>query len=352
VRIGSLFAGIGGFDLAARWMGWETAWFSEIDPYASAVLAKHWPGVPNHGDITKIDFTQVEPVDMLCGGFPCQDISNAGKRKGIGGERSGLWSEYARAIGELRPRYVVVENVAALLVRGLERVLGDLAALGYDAEWTVLSAADVGAPHLRERLWITAYPNGVEYEGSASAIGRTRAADLLADTQNVGARRRLQLPQGGESARDVADANEVGRRGGAWPQRESRRGESANRRQSVAHPAGERRGEARGLRCDEPTERASRGCEDVADSERRPGEAQYEVRVLGEPHLEGATERHPDGGVSGDWQWAVEPDVGRVADGVPARVDRLRGLGNAIVPQCALEIFRAIEAAEAARRVA
>ena len=158
MRIGSLFAGIGGFDLAASWLGWTTAWFSEIDPYASAVLQKHWPGVPNHGDITKIDFTQVEPVDMLCGGFPCQDISNAGKRAGIDGERSGLWREYARAIRELRPRYVVVENVAALSFRGLGRVLGDLAAIRYDAEWHVIPACSLGAPHERERCWIIAHP--------------------------------------------------------------------------------------------------------------------------------------------------------------------------------------------------
>jgi DNA (cytosine-5)-methyltransferase 1 len=158
MRIGSLFSGIGGFDLAARWMGWETAWFSEIDPYASAVLAKHWPDVPNLGDITKIDWSTVERPGMLCGGFPCQDVSSAGKRVGIGGERSGLWREYVRAIRELRPRYVVVENTPGLLDRGMGVVLGDLAELGYDAEWRVLSAGALGAPHLRERVWIISYP--------------------------------------------------------------------------------------------------------------------------------------------------------------------------------------------------
>jgi DNA (cytosine-5)-methyltransferase 1 len=308
VRIGSLFAGIGGFDLAARWMGWETAWFSEIDPYASAVLAKHWPNVPNHGDITQIDFTQVEPVDMLCGGFPCQDISNAGKRKGIEGERSGLWSEYARAIGELRPRYVVVENVAALLGRGLERVLGDLAALGYDAEWTVLSAADVGAPHLRERLWITAYASGEH--GRARRAGRSVAGS---EGQPVAIR-----------ALQVADAEILPERAGLRPSRAARLGRG----------------------------RSGDGSGAMADAERGAREAQHADGVLGEPHRQGPPERHPDGGIPGNGQWAVEPNVGRVADGVPARVDRLRGLGNAIVPQCAFEIFRAIEAAEAARRVA
>lgn len=162
VRVGSLFSGIGGFDLATEALGWETAWFSEVNPYCGQVLAKRWPGVPNHGDITAIDFTTVEPVDVLTGGFPCQDISVAGKGAGIAeGTRSGLWAEYARAIRHLRPRLVVVENVRALLVRGISRVLGDLADLGYDAEWQVLSAAAVGAPHRRERVWIVAHANGV-----------------------------------------------------------------------------------------------------------------------------------------------------------------------------------------------
>ena len=169
LTMGSLFAGIGGFDLAARWMGWRTAWVSEIDPFACQVLARHFPDAPNHGDITQIDFTTVEPVDVLVGGFPCQDISHAGAQAGIEGERSGLWFEYARAIRELRPRYVVVENVRALVDRGLDRVLGSLADIGYDAEWGCFKAADVGAPHRRDRLWLLAYPQRTGLEG----YGRT-----------------------------------------------------------------------------------------------------------------------------------------------------------------------------------
>lgn len=163
-RVGSLFAGIGGFDLAARNVGWKTAWVSEIDPYASAVIKKHFPDAPNHGDITQIDFTRVEPVEVLCGGFPCQDISIAGRqwgpRQGLNGARSGLWSEYKRAIGDLRPRYVVVENSPELLRLGFERVLSDLAALGYDAEWDCIPGYAVGAPHRRDRFWMVAYPGG------------------------------------------------------------------------------------------------------------------------------------------------------------------------------------------------
>jgi DNA (cytosine-5)-methyltransferase 1 len=135
LTVGSLFSGIGGFELGLERAGMRVLWQAETDPYASAVLAKHWPGVRNHGDVRNVRAGAVEPVDVICGGFPCQDISNAGKRAGIDGERSGLWSEYARIVGELRPRYVIVENVAALLGRGIERVLGDLAALGFDAEW-------------------------------------------------------------------------------------------------------------------------------------------------------------------------------------------------------------------------
>src|SRR5262249_16380197 len=119
------------------------------------VLAKHWPDVARYGDIRTI--TDLPYVDVLCGGFPCQDISNAGKREGIDGERSGLWSEMARIIGLVRPRYVVVENVSALLGRGMGRVLGDLAACGYDAEWDCIPASAVGAPHRRDRVWIVAY---------------------------------------------------------------------------------------------------------------------------------------------------------------------------------------------------
>lgn len=143
-----------GFDRA----GLKCKWQVEIDPYARRVLQKHWPEVPKHDDIRTFEPT---PVDIVCGGFPCQDISVAGKMAGISeGTRSGLWSEYVRVIRTIRPRFVVVENVAALLIRGIDRVLGDLAACGYDAEWCVLSACQFGYPHSRERLFCVAYPNG------------------------------------------------------------------------------------------------------------------------------------------------------------------------------------------------
>jgi DNA (cytosine-5)-methyltransferase 1 len=159
LRVLDLFSGIGGFSLGLeRTGGFETVAFCEIDPYCRAVLKKHWPHVPQFEDVTKLHGSDIGPVDVICGGFPCQDISHAGLRVGIEGARSGLWRDFARLIGELRPRYVIVENVAALNFRGLGRVLGDLAAIGYDAEWHVIPARLLGAPHERERCWIIAYP--------------------------------------------------------------------------------------------------------------------------------------------------------------------------------------------------
>ena len=165
MTFGSLFAGIGGMDLGLERAGMTCRWQVEIDPYARRVLSKHWPDVPKYEDVRDVGAHNLATVDLICGGFPCQDISNAGKRAGIDGERSGLWSEYARIIRELRPRYVLVENVAALLARGVERVLGDLADIGYDAEWSVLPASALGAPHRRDRLFIAAYPCGTGRSG-------------------------------------------------------------------------------------------------------------------------------------------------------------------------------------------
>jgi DNA (cytosine-5)-methyltransferase 1 len=186
VKIGSLFSGYGGLDAAvSEVLGAEVVWHCEWDDAPSKILEKHFPGVPNYRDVSKVDFTQVEPVDILTGGFPCQDLSLAGKRAGMKeGTRSGLWSEFARAIEELKPRMVVIENVRGLLsatasnpelefcawcmgetgdgesvLRALGAVLGDLADLGYDAKWTGVRAADAGAPHNRFRIFIIAYPS-------------------------------------------------------------------------------------------------------------------------------------------------------------------------------------------------
>jgi DNA (cytosine-5)-methyltransferase 1 len=185
LKIGSLFSGYGGLDLAVMNVtGAEVAWHCEWEDAPSKILDAHFPGVPNYKDVTQVDFTQVEPVDILTGGFPCQDLSLAGKRKGLTkGTRSGLWSEFARAIETLNPRLVVIENVRGLLsatatnpdlehcpwcmgesndgepaLRALGAVLGDLADIGYDAKWQGVRASDAGAPHNRFRVFIIAYP--------------------------------------------------------------------------------------------------------------------------------------------------------------------------------------------------
>jgi len=159
LTLGSLFSGCGGLDLGLERAGMRVVWQCEIDDYATRVLERHWPDAKRYRDVRDIDATAAR-VDVICGGFPCVNISNAGKKEGIDGEHSGLWREYARIVGLLRPRFVVVENVAALVARGLDRVLGDLAALGYDASWSCVSACAVGATHSRERLFLVVYSDG------------------------------------------------------------------------------------------------------------------------------------------------------------------------------------------------
>ena len=160
MTFGSLFAGIGGMDLGLERAGMVCRWQVEIDPFCRKVLTKHWPEVPKYGDIREVTGRELGRVDLICGGFPCQDVSHAGKREGINGARSGLWSEFRRIICILRPKFVLVENVTGLLDRGMGRVLGDLAEIRFNAEWTVLSACRFGAPHSRERVFILAYPEG------------------------------------------------------------------------------------------------------------------------------------------------------------------------------------------------
>ncbi len=263
MTFGSVFAGVGGFDLGFEWAGLVCKWQIENDPYCLRVLAKHWPDVRRYGDVREVRGSELESVDVLCGGFPCQDISDAGKRAGITGARSGLWSEMCRLVREVRPRFVVVENVSALLGRGMGVVLGDLAACGYDAEWDCIPAAAVGAPHRRDRVFIIAYPSSsgmdIEHRRFSGASGQ---GAVFVDRNGT--------------VRNVADAN--GCRQQEFPQynRESTK---------------------------DASDRKTFGC-------------------------------HADRCYGSAW-WKTEPNVGRVADGVPHRVDRLRALGNAVVPQVA-----------------
>ena len=188
MRVLDLFSGIGGFSLGLERAGVETVAFCEIDPYCRKVLAKHWPEIPCHDDIRTLRGAHTGPVDLICGGFPCQDISAAGKGAGMAGARSGLWSEFARLIGEIQPRYAIVENVAALLNRGMGTVLGDLAALGYRCRWDSVPASAVGAFHYRQRVWIVAYPHhdGLRLQGRGTlenrAWGEQQFSGLVQDT--------------------------------------------------------------------------------------------------------------------------------------------------------------------------
>lgn len=177
--IGSLFSGIGGLELGLERAGLgRVVWQAECDAWCRGVLAAHWPDARRFDDVRAVRAGDAERVDVICGGFPCQDISRAGKRVGMDGARSGLWSEYARIIGELSPSWVVIENVDELRRAGLDRVLGDLAALGFDAEWTTLRASDVGAPHERPRLFVVAHRCDDRCEGRTARDGAESALDV------------------------------------------------------------------------------------------------------------------------------------------------------------------------------
>ncbi|MCP2323667.1 DNA (cytosine-5)-methyltransferase 1 [Hamadaea flava] len=158
LTIGSLCTGYGGLDLAVEQvLDARLVWYADNDPAASRVLTHRYPDLPNLGDITGVDWTKVTPVDVITAGFPCQDISNAGRRAGITGSRSSLWNAVAHAIRTLQPALAYVENVAALRSRGLDTVIGDLATIGYDTRWLCLRASDIGAPHHRDRLFLLAH---------------------------------------------------------------------------------------------------------------------------------------------------------------------------------------------------
>ena len=306
-----LFSGIGGFSLGLERAGMRTVAFCEIDPYCQRVLRRHWPGVPIWPDIRTLRATDLLAIDLICGGFPCTDISVAGKGLGITGPQSGLWSEYARIIGEVRPRYVIVENVAALLGRGIERVLGDLAALGYDAEWHCIPASAVGAPHRRDRVWIVAYAALLHSDGGGNhARGNSQSTDAVSKSGN------------GFGHADVANAAQqcINGTGATGPRR---RHEHSNGSGDVAD-------------ADQPRLQGWLGAELRQCADKRIAWANGAYAQNDATNGDGIGRNNPAG------QWRTEPNVGRVAHGVPARVDRLRALGNAVVPQIPEIIGRAI----------
>ena len=264
LTVGSLFSGIGGLDLGLERAGMRVIWQSEIDPFANKVLKKHWPEVVNHGNIKEIDWDKVERPNVICGGYPCQPFSTAGKRRGEEDPRH-LWPWVREAISQLRPDYAILENVRGHLTLGGLSVIGELASIGYDAEWRIVSAASVGANHRRDRIIIVAYPGGKRLEAKRPEF---QTAGVIGNSEN--------------SRELMANSN------GAPEQLEHKR--------EVSKP--------------NPT-----------------GRSEYQ-----------------------GWKWwQTEPDVGRVANGVPNRVDRLRGLGNAVVPQVAEVIGRLVVAHDAQR---
>jgi DNA (cytosine-5)-methyltransferase 1 len=312
VDVGSLFSGIGGIDLGLERAGMRVAWACESDPYARAVLGLRFPGAAVFPDVRDLRADHVRRVDVLCGGFPCQDISVTGKGAGLAGARSGLWREYARIVRELRPSYVLVENVSALRSRGLGTVLGDLAACGYDAEWDCLPAAAFGAPHRRDRIFVVAYAQRDPLRQQPERDQRHRrgeGAPLGEHAEPI-----YDGPPG-----PVADAESLGL------------------------------AERPHLGCDGRAEQqaALRGGDALADADGRRRAGEREPKPGGQQGAPWGVfdGRSEDGGLldsASREQWASEPEVGRVADGVPARVDRLRCLGNAAVPQIAEWIGRRI----------
>lgn len=209
MRVLDLFSGIGGFSIGLERAGMRTVGFCEINPFCRAVLKHHWPEVPCADDIKTRQFERGE-VDVICGGFPCQDISYAGRRAGLAGERSGLFWQLVRAVRVVRPQHVIVENVAALLTDGMGVVLGVMAADGYDAEWDCISANDIGAPHGRPRIWITLTDANREQRasGGVSTIrwGERGANETAQPSPNADSERQLQPPRFlGEIRRRVAD---------------------------------------------------------------------------------------------------------------------------------------------------
>ena len=269
LTVGSLFSGIGGLDLGLERAGMQVIWQSEIDPYACKVLSKHWPEVVNHGDIKEINWEEIERPSVICGGYPCQPFSTAGKRRGEEDPRH-LWPWVREAISRLRPDYAILENVRGHLSMGGLSVIGELATIGYNAEWRVVSAASVGANHRRDRLIIVAYPN---HSGSHS-------------TEINSTETRVNALSG------------------------------------------------------------SRGCsENVADSNNfKLDDSNFNgsnTPTLVKPPTIFSFARGSSIGTTGH-NWLSEPDVGRVAHGIPSRVDRLRGLGNAVVPQVAEVIGRLV----------
>jgi DNA (cytosine-5)-methyltransferase 1 len=327
LTVGSLFSGIGGIDLGLERAGHKVIWQSEIDPYCNKVLKKHWPKVTNYGDIKTIDWSTVERPDIICGGYPCQPFSTAGKRRGTDDPRH-LWPWVRKAISELRPSYAMLENVRGHLSMGAATVIGELTEIGYDAEWRIISAAGMGAPHRRDRIIIVAYPTQLFSNGSDNYARNSQRPETVSK------------PRNGGRSQNVANANSAPRQ--QQQKRQVSKSDTQRRSKNVADTNNRRQ-----QKFD-----AQIGCVPVIDQKSNGKSlADTDSEQLGQYRQSGNVrqthsvwQHHGTGQTCYDgWQWwETEPDVGRVAHGVPNRVDRLRGLGNAVVPQVAELVGRLI----------
>ena len=350
-----LFSGIGGFSLGlSQTGGFRTEAFCEIESYPQEILKKHWPGVPIYDDIKELTSERlvsdgIPAIDVITGGFPCQDISNAGKQAGIEGSRSGLWGEFARLIGEIRPKYAIVENVSALLSgdRGqwFGAVLRDLARIGYDARWGCISAADCGALHLRNRVWVLAYPNEAHSTRKCLSSGFEKALTGVGNRSAYkGSEQYVAYPNGSQVGNPQHDGLSAASRGGGA--QETVREESERAHQSldtprtggvrtsgqyVAYPSVIRQ-QGQGEPFDPSGQKKAAKRKAVGSVDGCVGEiGSFESYMGGSPH-----------GVSAWLDGSWEQGLGRTTTNPKNRSVRLKALGNSIVPQIVTAIGQEI----------
>ena len=305
-----LFSGIGGFSLGLERVGFKTVGFCEVDPYCRLLLQKHWKGVTIHNDIKKLEAKDIkEPIDILTGGFPCQPYSVAGKQKGTGDDRY-LWPDMFRVIKEVKPSWIIAENVRGIIniQDGMvfETVCSDLESEGFEIQPFIIPAAGVGAPHKRERVWIVGYS---KHNGSLTSKIRRGNKEINAGAQE-GENKTIESQRTSRSSNNEIMENS---------RRTLRQGAKFSK------------------------ENADESKQKNADKfERSSGTPEYHVANSKGIHVQGQQDRSRQEQSRRESWWEFEPNVGRVANGVPGRVHRLKGLGNSIVPQIAEEIGRAI----------
>lgn len=303
LKLLDLFSGIGGFSLAASWTGAiETIAFCEIEPFCQKVLKKHWPDVPIFPDITKLRGDEVGTVDILTGGFPCQPFSCAGKQRGKADDRY-LWPSMFRIIQETKPTWVIGENVPGIIDMGLEDCFLDLEDEGYEVQPLIIPACAINAPHRRDRVWIVGYS-----ESARKRVRQQKRVDRQIFSE-TGRKQGVNLFN--TSSQDAADT--CSDTGNQWR----------------TEPAGQQR-----------PARTPDGGYDVADACRQG--LQGTERDSSFKQRPGASRSTPQCSCFGGEYWSVEPDVGRVAHGIPDRVHRLKALGNSIVPQVVYPILQGI----------